>query len=180
MQGLWTQDQYLAISEATNHLIEFTDGRIEVLPMPTKRHQAILGHLYVALLSIMHTIGGAVYFSPLRLQVRDGKFREPDLLLVRDASDPRARNAYWLGADLVMEIVSPGNPARDIQVKRADYAEAAIPEYWIVNPLDETITVLVLDGDQYSEHGVFARGDYADSATLENFGIEVSEVFDAR
>ena len=52
-----------------------------------------------------------------------------------------------------MEIVSPDNPARDIHVKRADYAEARIPEYWIVNPLSETITVLALEGTAYTEHG---------------------------
>ena len=124
-------------------------------------------------------MGGAVFYSPLRLQVREGKFREPDLLLVRDAADPRAQDAYWLGADLVMEIVSPDNPGRDIHVKRADYAEARIPEYWIVNPLNETITVLALEGTAYTEHGVFERGDRAESATLEGFGVAVTEVFDA-
>ena len=179
LQGLWTQDQYLAISEVTNHLIEFTDGCIEVLPMPTKRHQAISLHLLLALLEVVRPMGGAVFYSPLRLRVREGKFREPDLLLVRDAADPRAQNAYWLGADLVMEIVSPANPARDIHVKRADYAEARIPEYWIVNPLNETITVLALQGTEYVEHGVFERGGHAASATLSGFGVDVTEVFDA-
>ena len=90
-----------------------------------------------------------------------------------------AEDAFWLGADLVMEIVNPDNPGRDIHVKRADYAEARIPEYSIVNPLDETITVLALAGDAYTEHGAFARGDHAPSATLEGFGVEVTEVFDA-
>lgn len=179
LQGLWTQDQYLVISETTNHLIEFTDGRIEVLPMPTKRHQAVSAYIFLALVDAMRAIGGAVFYSPLRVQVREGKFREPDILLVRDAKDPRAQNAYWLGADLVMEIVSPDNPGRDIRVKRVDYAEAGIPEYWIVNPLNETITVLALDGARYEERGVFARGDEARSATLEGFGVDVSEVFDA-
>lgn len=179
LQGLWTQDQYLAISEVTNHLIEFTDGCIEVLPMPTKRHQAVSAYLFLALVDAMRAMGGAVFYSPLRLQVREGKFREPDLLLVRDAADPRAQDAYWLGADLVMEIVSPDNPGRDIHVKRADYAEAGIPEYWIVNPLNETITVLALAGAAYEEHGVFERGDHAPSATLEGFGVDVTEVFDA-
>ena len=179
LQGSWTQDQYLAISAHTNHLIEFTDGSIEVLPMPTIRHQAISQNLLLPLVDTVRATGGAVYYGPLRLQVREGKFREPDLMLVRDAKDPRAQNAYFLGADLVMEIVSPDDPGRDIRVKRADYAEAGIPEYWIVNPLNETITVLVLDGAAYEEHGVFARGDQAASATLEGFAVEVSGVFDA-
>jgi len=51
-------------------------------------------------------------YTPLRLQIRSGKFREPDLLVVRDAHDPRGQNAYWLGADRVVEIVSPDDPER--------------------------------------------------------------------
>ena len=50
--------------------------------------------------------------------------------------------------------------------KRLDYAEAGIPEYWIVNPLDETVTVLFLADGAYREHGVFRPGAHAGSALL--------------
>ena len=60
-----------------------------------------------------------------------------------------------------------------------DYAEARIGEYWIVNPLDETITVLTLAGDGYAEHGVFRRGQLADSVCLNGFALGVTDVFDA-
>ena len=179
LQGLWTQDQYLAITAACNHLLEFTDGAIEVLPMPTRRHQAILRALFLAFFDFVPDRGGEVFFAPLRLRIRDGKFREPDLLLVRDADDPRNQDAYWLGADLVLEVVSPDSPARDLRVKRQDYAEAGIPEYWIANPLDQTITVLALSGAAYLEHGVFALGERAVSAILPGFGVEVARVLDA-
>ena len=128
LQGLWTQAQYLRLTEHARLLIEFTDGRLEVLPMPTDRHQAISQRLFLALAPFVGARGGAVRFAPLRLRIRDGKFREPDLLMVRDAADPRRRNDYWRGADLVMEVVSPDYPERDTQVKRGDYAEARIPE----------------------------------------------------
>jgi Uma2 family endonuclease len=111
--------------------------------------------------------------------VRKGKYREPDLLLVRDANDPRRQNRYWLGADLVIEIVSPDKPTRDTEEKPRDYAEAGIPEYWIVNPLDETITVLTLHSDAYSTHGVFRRGEAATSKLLAGFAVEVNAVLDA-
>ena len=86
--------------------------------------------------------------AALRMRIREGKFREPDLLLLRDRSDSRCQDRYWLGADVVVEVVSPDDPDRDVVEKRADYAEARIPEYWIVDPRDKTITVLVLEGDQ--------------------------------
>jgi Uma2 family endonuclease len=65
-------------------------------------------------------------------------------------------------------------------VKRVDYAEACIPEYWIVNPIDETITVLTLGGDAYTEHGVFRRVEQANSVLLSGFVLRVAEVFDAQ
>ena len=114
------------------------------------------------------------------MQVRPGKVREPELLLLLDASDVRNQNAFWLGADLVVEIVSEDNPERDTVDKVADYAEARIPEYWIVNPLDETITVLTLDGDIYAIHGVFRPSEQATSRLLNSFAVSVDTVFDAQ
>ena len=180
LQGLWSEAQYLKLSAQTNRLIEFTDGYVEFLPMPTKYHQAISRLLFLALLVVVERIGGDLFYAPLRVQVRPGKFREPDLLLVLDKHDPRAQNEFWLGADLVVEIVSPDDPARDTVEKVADYAEAQIPEYWIVNPLDDTITVLTLQGDAYAAHGVFRRGDTATSRLLAGFAVGVDAVFDAR
>jgi Uma2 family endonuclease len=180
LQGLWTEAQYLRMTDQTNHLIEFTDGIIEVLPMPTSRHQVILLLLYELFKAALHPAGGVILVAPLRLQVRPGKFREPDLLMLRDAADPRYQDAFWLGADIVVEIVSPDRPERDTEEKPRDYAEAGIPEYWIVNPLDATITVLRLSGDSYTPHGVFARGAVATSALMANIHISVDAVFDAR
>lgn len=179
LQGLWSAAQYLRLTDQTNRLIEFTDGVIEVLPVPTRKHQAISRLLFLALLAFVQRLGGTVFYAPLRVQIRPGKYREPDLLLLRAADDPRNQNAFWLGADLVVEIVCPDAPERDTQIKRADYAEAAIPEYWIVNPLDDTITVLRLEADRYVAHGVFRRGQRATSALLAGFAVAVDEVLDA-
>ena len=179
LQGFWTQAQYLQLTNWSNRLLEFTDGRIEVLPMPTQEHQAISRFLFLALYSFVQSIGGEVFYAPLRLRIRDGKYREPDLLLVTNADDPRCRNDYWLGADLVMEVVSPDNPDRDLIDKRGDYAEAGIPEYWIVNPLTATVTVLVLSGGEYREHGVFRPGEQTDSPSLPGFSVDVRGMFDA-
>jgi Uma2 family endonuclease len=178
LQGLWTAEQYLKLTNQTNRLIEFADGYVEVLPMPTRRHQVILAFLYELFVAFIRPRGGKVLFAPLRVEVRPNKYREPDLLLLLDANDPRNQNAFWLGADLVIEIVSPADPERDTKIKRADYAEASIPEYWIVNPVDETITILKLDGDAYAEHGTFHRGESAASALLDGFAVRVDEVFD--
>ena len=64
-------------------------------------------------------------------------------------------------------------------MKRQDYAEGGVPEYWIVNPLDATITVLHLAGDAYVEHGVFRRGHTVTSLVLPGFAVAVDTVLDA-
>src|SRR3954471_551556 len=179
LQGLWTEEQYLVLTNQTNHLIEFTDGEIEVLPMPTSSHQVILLLLYDLFRATIRQTGGRILVAPLRMQVRPGKYREPDILMLRDATDPRYQDAFWLGADLVVEIVSPDRPERDTLEKPRDYAEAGIPEYWIVNPLNATITVLVLAGGSYSIHGVFQRGELATSRLLQDFSVPVDQVFEA-
>jgi Uma2 family endonuclease len=178
-QGDWSDQAYLWLTDRSNHLIELTDGYIEVLPMPTQRHQAILRFLFLAFHAYLQQHGGSVFFAPLRLQIRPGKFREPDLILVQDAHDSRRQDQYWLGADLVVEVVSPDNPERDLVEKRRDYAEARIPEYWIVNPQDETIAVLRLEEIRYVEHHRYQRGTTARSVLFPAFAVSTSAVFDA-
>lgn len=179
LDGHWSVEQYLRLTDHTRYLVEFTAGHLEVLPMPTQQHQIILAYLYRAFFAFLQPLGGLVLFAALRLQVRPEVFREPDLLLLLHADDPRAQNRYWLGADLVLEVVSPDDPARDTVEKVADYATAGIPEYWIVNPLDATITVLVLRDGAYTSQGSFGRGEQATSQLLTGFSVSVNEVLAA-
>jgi Uma2 family endonuclease len=176
-QGTWSEEEYLSLD--TNHLVEFSDGHIEVLPMPSDKHQAIVGFLYVLLLNLAEVMGGTVRIAPLRLRLRPGKIREPDVIFVATAADPRRQNAYWTGADLVIEVVSPDDPQRDLVTKRREYAQAGIPEYWIVDPQTETITVLRLEDTRYVAHGVFGRGETATSAHYASLQAPVSDVLDA-
>lgn len=178
-QGCWTEEEYLILTDHSNRPVEFTDGYLEPLPTPTDKHQAILKFMFLALFNFVEVRGGKVYFSPLRLRIRPRKFREPDVLLLLSATDPRLQNRFWLGADLALEVVSEDKPERDLVDKRNDYAEAHVPEYWIVNPQTETITVLRLRGEAYEEAGIYRRGESAASVLLPGFTVAVAEVFDA-
>lgn len=179
LQGLWTEEQYLRLTEQSNRLIELTNGTLEVLPMRSRRHQVILALVYELFVAFIRPRGGKVLFAPLRVRVGPHSFREPDLVVLLDAADPRNGESFWSGADLVVEIVSPDNPLRDKVEKRADYAAAGVPEYWIVDPSDETITVLMLNGDEYAEHGIFQRGAIATSSLLPGLEVRVAATFDA-
>ena len=177
-QGQWSEEEYLVLTGERNRLVEFTDGFLEVLPTPTAKHQAILAFLFLGFHKFIETRGGKVLFAPLRLRIRPGKFREPDLLLLLSARDPRGQDQFWEGADLVVEVVSEDKPERDLIDKRTDYAEARIPENWIVNPKSETITVLRLQGDAYEEAGIYRRQDSAASTLLLGFSLSVAAAFD--
>ena len=178
-QGEWSEELYLALTDHDNRLIEFTDGFLEILPMPTDKHQSILEFLYLAFYQFIKPRGGKVHFAALRLRIRPRKFREPDLLLLLSATDERRQNRFWLGADLALEVVSEDKPERDLVDKRGDYAEARVPEYWIVNPQTETIVVLRLQGDVYVEAGAYRRGQSAASVLMPEFSVAVDDVFNA-
>ena len=178
-QGAWSEEEYLVLTDHRNRLVEFTDGFLEVLPRPTDKHQTVLQFLFLAFFQFVQPRGGNVQFAALRLRIRAGKFREPDLLLLLSATDPRRQDRFWSGADLALEVVGEDKPERDLVDKRGDYAEGRVPEYWIVNPQTETITVLRLRGDAYEEAGVYRRGEAAESVLLAGFSVAVAAVFDA-
>lgn len=180
-QGTWRADDYLWLTERTNRLIELADGQLEILPMPTEQHQRIVLALYRLIYAfLLQHVGGVLLVVPLRLRLAAQCFREPDLLYLRAADDARRGNDYWDGADLVIEVVSPGNAHLDLVTKRHEYAENGIAEYWIVHPQDETITVLALRDGTYHEHGIFRPGAAVSSPLLPGLSIAVADVLHSR
>lgn len=175
-QGEWTTEDYLALE--TNRLIEFSHGHVEVLPMPSVLHQRIVRMLFQILEKfVMEHNLGEVLFAPVSVQLWPGKYREPDVVFISAAHRERITPQYLIGADLVMEVISPDDRNRDVVKKRREYAQAGIPEYWIVDPERREIMVLILDADHYAEHGVFGQGDQATSRLITGFRVEVSSVF---
>lgn len=177
-QGDWSEEEYLAVFHKRG--VELSDGRIEVLPMPTEEHQDILVFLFEALSAFAKPRNlGKPQLAGLRVKLWESKVREPDIVFMLAEHADRRENRYWLGADLVMEIVSPDDPDRDWKVKREEYAKAGIAEYWIVDPGEKSIAVLSLpvDADTYTESGTYRVGDIARSSLLDGFEVNVSNVF---
>lgn len=182
-QGSWSEAEYLDLTDETNRLIEFTDGVLEFLPMPTLSHQLLLVWLFEAIRDHTRVTGqGLALPSGTRIRMPDGKFREPDVVFVKKDS-PKIGERFFSGADLVTEVVSgsDGDRHRDLVEKVALYAAAGIAEYWIVDPQESKVTVLTLPegAKEYAVHGVFKPGETAHSKLLGGFAIDVKACFDA-
>lgn len=174
-QGNWSVEEYLALPG--NRLVEYADGRLEVLPMPTTLHQWIVGFLYRALEAFASSQQlGLALLAPLRVQLWPDKFREPDVVFMRAEHRDRVGKEFWDGADLVMEVLSDSSEdrRRDLVTKRREYARAGIPEYWIVDPRRKRITVLRLKGEKYIALGTFKPGQTARSHLLPGFAVDVA------
>jgi Uma2 family endonuclease len=181
-QGDWTVEEYLELTDSTNRLIEFTNGRIEVLEMPTMAHQLILAHLFSLLRSFVKDRSlGEVLCAGIRVQADARKFREPDILYLSRERLAQAGNRYVNGGDLALEVVSDDAESRDRDLvqKRSDYAAAGIAEYWIVDPREKRITVLTLAGGTYAVHSEGVPGQQVASALLAGLVVDVAQTFEA-
>lgn len=178
-QGVWTEDDYLELE--TTRLIEFSHGQVEVLPMPTISHQRIVSFLNRQLLWFLSQFmpGAEVLFAPLKVRLWPGKFREPDLIIILPGHADRLHEQFLDAPDVVIEVISPDNRQLDVETKRREYAQAGIPEYWIVDPQKKQIIVLALQDARYVEAGVYEAGAVARSVLLAGFEVAVAEVWAA-
>ena len=155
---------------------EYVDGRLEELPMPTEPHDFIMRLLSRSLEEAggMRNVANAGY----RARTRPRRYREPDLLYVRDLANKTYQEATTV--DLAIEIVSDSRSdrERDYETKTDEYAAAGFPEYWIVDPAERRITVLTLADGEYVEHAVCGDGDVATSIVLPAFSVDVTQLFD--
>jgi Uma2 family endonuclease len=120
---------------------ELIGGAIVMTPAPSTVHQQTVGELYV-LLRAACPPGHRVFLSPIDLDLPDEQRVEPDLVVVPDESvGPQRLTTPVL---LVVEVVSPGSRTNDRVTKRATYAEAGIPHYWLVDLEARSITLLRL------------------------------------
>lgn len=176
LQGDWTEAEYLRLCPERG--VEFVDGHVEFLPMPTELHQFLLIFLVESLRTFVKKQDlGIALPAGLRVRLWDGRIREPDIVFLFKENYRLRENKHWRGADLAMEIVSADDPERDLVVKREEYAKCGIREYWIVDPRDSTITVLKLENGAYMVHCSGGKGQTVASALLPGFTADVAAAF---
>lgn len=134
---------------------EVVDGALVVNAAPSWRHQRVVARLTRLLEDAAR---GALVVLPAPVwRLAPGQVPEPDLVVChRDALGAHAVEGV---PELVVEVLSPSNRGADLVRKRALYAEGGCPYYWIVDPDEPSVTVLVLSGDGVYEESVHAAGD---------------------
>ncbi len=177
-QGKWTYSDYLQLPD-NRMKYEVIKGDIYMSPAPRPKHQEIVLALIIAFynfISDKHI--GKIYHAPIDVNLPNLTSPvQPDLLFIaKDKLSIVKKRKIEGRPDLVVEVLSPGNPEHDKKTKYKAYAEAGVREYWIVDGDTCTIEVNVLRGQAYVPLGVFTADDEAFSEVLPEFKLKVSDI----
>jgi Uma2 family endonuclease len=147
---------------------ELVDGMLLVTPAPRAEHQWAVLEIAV-LLRAARTPDAEVYVAPLDFRPTARRSFQPDVLVVR--GEDVVQGAIQRPLLLAVEVLSPSTQSKDMLLKRAMYAEAGVPSYWIFDPDAQELTVLELDGQQYAERAVVRGNEVYDA--MSPFAVRV-------
>ena len=174
----FTYDDYRTAPEDRRY--ELLDGDLIVAPAPSLKHQRVLLALAGLLDRFVKEAGlGEVLPAPCDVVLSDTDVVQPDLLFISREREHLVRNGDNVqGApDLVVEILSPATADRDRGYKRALYAKHGVAEYWLVDPVAETITVHLPDEGSLVATQTRGRGETLRSPTLRGFEANPDDIF---
>jgi Uma2 family endonuclease len=171
-----TIDDYAALGEADHGRVELQEGSLVMSPSPTPDHNvaglALAMALAAQLPAHLEVVPDVDVDLALVGRGEPATARRPDLVVIDRSVRPRVRaEGGMIRASEVLvaiEIVSAGSRRTDNIVKRAEYADAGIPHYWIVD-LDDPVTVLachLTDEFGYRDNGV-VKGRFVSSVPFE-------------
>lgn len=170
-----------------NQRWELIDGApYDMTPAPSRKHQEILGELYLQFATYLKNKPCKVFLAPFDVRLAQGDepgemirtVVQPDLTVVCDRS--KLDDKGCLGTpDMVIEILSPHTAAKDLKIKLALYERVGVKEYWLVQPLDRTIMVFTLRQDKkYDKPVVYDGHDRIDVGIFEgDLQVEAEAVF---
>ena len=168
-----TYEEFLAWADEDT-LAEWVNGEIIMTSPASLTHQDINDFLTGVLrLFVQHHDLGKVISAPFQMKLPESSGREPDVLFVSKEHLERLKPTYLDGpADLVVEIISPESVGRDRGEKYVEYAQAGIPEYWLIDPEMQWAEFYQLQSGRYRLVFQGREGRY-ESQTLPGFWLEV-------
>ena len=141
--GEFTVEDYYLISE--KYRIELIDGVIYDMAAPKLDHQHIAGLIYTQMMNfrIENHEKCLPGMAPIDVQLdRDDKTMvQPDVIVICKKMVKDGKLVYG-APDFVLEVLSPATRFKDSVIKREKYRVAGCREYWMVDPLNQRVTVL--------------------------------------
>ena len=182
-KGKYTYADYAATPD--DERWELIDGELyRVAAGASTRHQLVSGTLEDLIKDSVRPSGaGWVLHAPYDVILSDANTVEPDILFVSAARRSIITERACEGApDLVVEVLSPSNSRRDLEVKRELYARFGVPEYLIVDPYQETVVSLTNpsadEGEgRYANEATYRSGEHLPIGSLPGLVIPVAEIF---
>ena len=159
---------------------ELLDGDLLMVPAQNLKHQRVQFRLGQALGQfILHHDLGEFFYAPCDVVLSDTDVVQPDLLFVSRERAHLLRNGENVqGApDLVIEILSPSTADKDRGIKRELYSRHGVREYWLIDPLAETVSIHLQQAGRLALTRTCGRRDTLRSPLLAGLELRVDDVF---
>jgi Uma2 family endonuclease len=143
LDATWNYVRWSQLPDDGNRY-EVIDGVLYMTTAPSYFHQWIISRIVRLLQTQIEDTGvGLVAFAPIGLLMPGCDPVQPDIVVVRmeDRGMIYDRRINGVPA-LIVEVLSPSNAEKDTEIKRAAYARAGLPEYWIARPTTRDVLVL--------------------------------------
>lgn len=173
-------EEYLTYNDGTDDRYELVDGELILMNPPTGRHSLIIfGLTEIFMTEIRQQNLAWVALQMFGVRTAQRRSRLPDLcvMTLEIAQELREVSAVLdSGALIVVEVVSPDSGKTDYRYKRTEYAAAGIPEYWIVDPLQNKVSILQLVEGLYEEEE-YQGEEVVRSFLLPELAITPTQIF---
>ncbi len=161
---------------------ELVRGGVHVTPAPATRHQAILQNLSGNLWShVIKNHLGEVWTAPLDVRLGEDTALQPDLIFISNARAGIIQENWIAGApNLIVEVLSPSTAAYDRATKLPVYADAGVPEVWLIDSRANTVEVLKLQGKKHFAEPTHAGDQVLTSNLFPGWQLPLRDLFDFR
>jgi Uma2 family endonuclease len=171
----------LEFDDDDNFQYELLNGELVKKASPTVQHQRISMRLLAAFLQHLHANPiGEIFHAPLDVVLDDYNAPQPDIIFIRNENIGiiNEQEQVVMGApDILIEIISPGSIKRDRIEKKDLYEKFAVPEFWIIDPNNQSIEVYQLQEGHYQIFSFAASEGAVQSAVLAGFELDVAGIF---
>ena len=179
VQGQWTYDDYARLPEDGKRY-EVIRGELYMSAAPRPLHQRVITRLSFYLEGFLdETRLGTAFVAPIDVILPNqlGDPVLPDIVFISRESLHLVEELNIQGApQLVVEVLSPSNPAHDRSLKYELYGQAGVLEYWIIDPRERTVEIHQLRDGAYTLVGHWGEDEAARSELLEGFADSVNEI----